>query len=487
MHVETPQSCCEFGIARVDITPPVGMYHRMWGAATHDCSEGVHRPLTATAIVFRAAPDAPGLAGDADRDQTLQVLIAVDHCLLASEQVVAIQQSAATLAGIDPTSIAITFSHTHAAGLLNSDREHLPGGELLGDYFESMTVAIADVVNEAVQSVEPAHVTYALGRCALAAHRDLFDDESQQWVCGYNPKGSVDDSVVVARVTNTAGQLLATCVHYACHPTTLAWDNRLVSPDFPGVMRETVEAHTSAPCVFLQGASGDVGPVRGFVGETATADQNGRELAFSALSALESMPAPATTFVYTGAVESGAVIGTWADQPLNATREQQVKRWQVARPIIPMPYREDRLTQDELVGERDSLIAQEEAARQANDEQLAADTRALVERETRKIARLKNLPDGDSYPYQAVLWRVGDAVWIAIQGEPYNVLQRELRSRFPDTMLVISTIANGWGPSYMPPQDTYGQGVYQESIAVLAPGSLESLIESLTTTIRELS
>ena len=51
-HLPTRQSRCRFGIAIDDITPPVGIYHRMWGAATHDRSEGVHRPLMATAMYF---------------------------------------------------------------------------------------------------------------------------------------------------------------------------------------------------------------------------------------------------------------------------------------------------------------------------------------------------------------------------------------------------------------------------------------------------
>ena len=33
------------GVARRDVTPPVGIYARMWGAAKHDQAEGVHKPL----------------------------------------------------------------------------------------------------------------------------------------------------------------------------------------------------------------------------------------------------------------------------------------------------------------------------------------------------------------------------------------------------------------------------------------------------------
>ena len=56
--LETPQSRCRLGLARVDVTPPVGIYHRMWGAASHDRATGVHRALTATALVFQ--PDTEG-------------------------------------------------------------------------------------------------------------------------------------------------------------------------------------------------------------------------------------------------------------------------------------------------------------------------------------------------------------------------------------------------------------------------------------------
>src|SRR5512138_2489796 len=40
------------GVAREDITPPVGIYARNWGAAAHDAAEGIHRPLTVTALAL---------------------------------------------------------------------------------------------------------------------------------------------------------------------------------------------------------------------------------------------------------------------------------------------------------------------------------------------------------------------------------------------------------------------------------------------------
>ena len=70
----------------------------------------------------------------------------------------------------------------------------------------------------------------------------------------------------MARVTSDAGQPLAIAVNYACHPTTLAWENTLISPDYIGALREVVETATACPCLFIQGASGDIGPREGFVG-----------------------------------------------------------------------------------------------------------------------------------------------------------------------------------------------------------------------------
>ena len=48
-----PEFRGRIGVARAEITPPIGIYARTWGSATHDQAEGVHRPLFATCLAFR--------------------------------------------------------------------------------------------------------------------------------------------------------------------------------------------------------------------------------------------------------------------------------------------------------------------------------------------------------------------------------------------------------------------------------------------------
>src|SRR5205814_204485 len=116
-------------------------------------------------------------------------------------------------------------------------------------------------------------------------------------------------------------------LNYACHPTTLAWENTLISPDYVGALREVVEAYTRAPCLFLQGASGNLGPRDGYVGDVKVADRNGRQLAFAALSAIETLPPPGTFFEYAGPVVSGAILGSWKHKPLTEAERKADAAW----------------------------------------------------------------------------------------------------------------------------------------------------------------
>ncbi len=470
--VTTPHSFCRFGLAKADVTPPVGIYHRMWGAATHDRSTGVHRPLEAAALAFAAHDDASGRAAF--------VLIALDHCLFWPPEMKRLKAAIAERSGVPERNTLITFSHTHGAGLMDPARKDLPGGELIEPYLEQLGETLGELVRRATSVLQPVVITYATGQCDLAQHRDHWDEVSQQFVCGFNPGGPVDDDVLAARITDTSGKLVATIVNYGCHPTTLAWENTLISPDYPGAMREVVKNATGAPCVFLLSPCGDVGPKEAQQGDVVVADRNGRQLGYAALSALESLPWPATQFTYRGPVISGATLGDWRHEQITDEQRRRASEFSVQRLAMPLPYRAERPTVAELEKERTQRLAEEQAALAAGDALTARDARALVERLTRAIAKWSALPTGTTYPYDVVVLKLGEAVWLTFEGEPYQLLQRELRRRFDGTPLMMSVIADGWGASYLVTKESYGKHIYQETVATLAAGCLETLIEGVS-------
>jgi hypothetical protein len=450
----------------------------MWGAATHDRATGIHRPLAATALAL--APQTEK-GPKTDARQSAQVVIAVDHCLFWPDEMAALRSSVCRATDLRSDHVHVALTHTHAAGLMDRSRADLPGGELIGPYLDHLAGQIADAAREAVENLQPASIVYGIGRCALAAHRDFWDADNNLFACGFNPCTPADDALLVARITDADARPLATVVNYACHPTTLAWQNTLISPDYVGAMRELVETATSAPCVFLQGASGDLGPRRGYSGDTALADRNGCELGYAVLATLETLGPAGSRFEYTGPVVSGATLGTWDYRPLEPDELCDKHRWQCARLTIELPYRPDLPSREETESQLARWRQEEQAAAGRGDSAHARDCRAQAERMTRQLSRLRSLPEGQNFPVPVSLWRLGDAIWIFLPGEYYNLLQRALRERFPRHPILVSTVTDGWLPGYVPTAETYGRGIYQESIALVAPGSLEKLIEVLQT------
>jgi len=472
--VKTPQTRCRAAVARSDITPPVGIYHRMWGAATHERATGVHRPLSATLLWLEPAGGEDAL-----------VLVSLDHCLFDTPDIALFQEAVGQAAGLRREQVHIAATHTHAAGLLSRSRAALPGGELIGPYLDGVANKLAALAAQAAGSRQPATIVYGTGRCALAAHRDYFDAERGQFVCGYNPGGTADDTLLVARITAESGTPLATFVNYACHPTTLAWQNTQISPDYVGALRETVEQATEAPCVFLQGASGDLGPREGFVGDPGVADRNGRQVGYAALAALESLPEAGTRFVYAGPVVSGATIGTWRHEPATSAERAGHAAWQVVSWNCELAYRADLPTLAAAQAELAACQAREAEEASRGQADAARHWHARVEQAQRQFWRLQSLPQ-PRFPLPITLARLGDAVWILVPGEHYQLLQTSLRKRFAPRPLVVATLTDGWQPGYFPPAATYGRGIYQEQIAVVAQGSAEQVLGEIEARVAKL-
>lgn len=214
------------------------------------------------------------------------------------------------------------------------------------------------------------------------------------------------------------GKVLGTVLNYACHPTTLAWQNDLIGPDYPGAAREVVENVLGAPCLFLQGASADLGPRHGYVGDTAVADSNGRQLGYAALSALEALPPPGALHAYAGPVISGATVGTWEWRALQPCQQESNSKFHHRHMDIPLSVHPGLPTRD---AEEASILHWEaalKAAEENSQDAEASDARAMAERSRRMLARLKGLPKDPKEPFllDAHVLKLGGAVWVIVQG-----------------------------------------------------------------------
>lgn len=436
----------KIGVARRPIDPPVGIYSRNWGAAKHDVATGRHKSMTLTALTIQE-----------NGGGTPMVLIAADLGWWRSKECEwRVRGPILKALELDPARLIFNLSHTHSGPSVSFGCADLPGGHLIAGYVDQVVSAAIEAIREALKTAQPTELAWTTGACDLAKNRDLPDPERPRVVCGYNPAESADATVLVGRVSAAGGRVLATLVNYACHPVTLAWQNTLISPDYVGAMRETVEAQTKAPCIFLQGCSGELAPAEEYTGDTAIADSNGRRLGFAALAALEGMLPAGSRLAYSGVVESGAPLATW-------TREQRTAPG----------------TLDARMGEVEFAVKPEYPPLAEIDRQLAeAKDRVLNERLRRKRSIRQGLGDGSRVRSPYWVWRVGDAYLFGQPMESYSWLQMEIRRRFPNRTIAAMNLVNG-SMAYLPPAGLYGLDLYQVWQTPFDRGCLERMFEAV--------
>ncbi len=228
------------GVARADITPPVGI--PMVGFAGRDAAAAVHDPLEATVLA----------ASDGD-DQLL--IVSLDLLQLTAESVACIRQKISTATGVAPTSIALACSHTHYGPSVNDHDV-----DLVDSYRTHLSHVLAGVCREAMDRCQPARMGVDWGASDIGINRRELRDS--RIVLGQNPSGPVDRSVGIARIDHANGQPIATVLNFACHPVSLGGRMAEISSGFPGKARRVVEEMTGTLSLYLQGACGDVNPIR---------------------------------------------------------------------------------------------------------------------------------------------------------------------------------------------------------------------------------
>ncbi len=434
----------QIGIAEIDITPPAGIYSRNWGAAKHDVAIGIHKPLKLTCISFQS---------DANSDPL--ILVSADLGWWKSiDDERWMRAAVLNSVSLDESRLIICLSHTHSGPVICRDDAAKPGGELIEPYLSHIRDCAINAVKTALSNALTATLTWKYGKCDLATNRDLAEEISERFIVGLNATSIADDTLLLGRVTDETGKIIATIINYACHPTTLAWENRLISPDYVGAMRELMELHTGSKCLFLQGASGDLAPAEQYVGDTEIADAYGRQLGYAALSILESMLPPKTKLSFAEVVESGAPLAIWKKTPYQPSSFISAEIVQVPFKLKPLP----------------SLKELEEQWQGCED-------RVLKERLRRKRNVRMSVGDGEVSKTPVWIWRVGDSLLIGQPNEAYSEFQEKLREALSPHAVVVMNIVNGH-IGYLPPCELYDKNIYAVWQTPYESGSLELLTET---------
>jgi hypothetical protein len=262
--------------------------------------------------------------------------------------------------------------------------------------------------------------------------------------------------LLVGRVCDSAGKVLLTIANYACHPTSLAWQNHLISPDWVGAFYQTVESVTGGLAMFLQGASGELQPARTYTDDLEIIRAQGRQLGYATLSVLEGMLPSGQQLEYDGVIESGAPLACWKTVSVPSNKKLYTRKVE-----IDLPLKEDLPTLENL-------------------EQQIADCkgRVLAERLTRKMHIRRKVGNGSTTKSPLWIWEVGDCIIFAAPNESYSLLQTSLRAHFANRAVAVINLANGSASGYLPPADLYEKDIYQVWQTPFAKGGLEKLIET---------
>jgi len=432
------------GVSSLDISPPVGIYSRNWGAATSNVAVGIHRPLQVKCLSIQTS-----------QNTSPYLILTMDLGWWKNmEDEKKLRSSILEKFDLEESNVLICLSHTHAGPVINSDDSDKEGGELIQPYLTFIQQEAIAAIEIALTHAEPSIIKWQYGMCDLATNRDLLDPDDQNgYLVGYNPLKAADNTLLVAVVRNKENKVIASLVNYACHPTTLAWQNQYISPDYIGAMCELVSNHTDdAPCLFLQGASGDLAPAVQYTGDLSIADQHGRQLGYAVLSTIESMDHHPSTIAYDSKVQSGAPLAV--HRPLDVPTSSFIRAIQVD---VEMMLK-DLPSLDEL----DSAL------------HMCKDP-VLKERLGRQRGIRKSLGEGSIFQSPLWVWRIGEVILLVQPNEAYSDYQIVLREMLHPTKVVLVNIANGYY-GYLPPAYMYDRNQYAVWQTPFDKGSLEELI-----------
>lgn len=296
------------GVARVNITPQGSQWMSGYGSRDH-ASEGKLTDLWAKAIVLE------------DSNGERVAAVTLDLVGLDRDTELAIRRGIQQRSGIPLANTALFCSHTHTGPVIGSNLKAMfsisdEDWAQIEAYTAQVIEHVVSIVEEAVDDLEPATVSWTSGHATFAVNRrNNIEAEVPALRAQGLLKGPVDYDVPVLAVRNADG-LKALLFGYACHATVLSFYDW--SGDYPGfAMMALEERHPGTQAMFWAGCGADQNPIPRRSVENAR--DYGTQLADAVEVALAGLQRPI----------SGSLATTYSEIPLGfaqlPTRERLVE------------------------------------------------------------------------------------------------------------------------------------------------------------------
>ncbi len=243
------------GFAQQNMTPARATPMWGYGDRHNALSVGVRDPLFAKAVVVDVGSEKLAIVGlDLGRSPR-------------DDQMERIRAAVKEQAGIGL--VMISGSHTHHGPVMELLDEVGKGKGIYDDavaYSAELELKIVDTILAAAKNVQDAKIGWATKVVNMNRNRHSKIE----------PKPT-DSELGVIRFDSVDGKPIAFVVNYAAHPTMLPSSDLRFSAEWPGQMEAAVEQALDAPCVFMQGASGDMSVKT--TSETNTIESFGKAMA----------------------------------------------------------------------------------------------------------------------------------------------------------------------------------------------------------------
>ncbi len=458
------------GVGRVEITPPLSAPHASWGAQVHVLPDGAEAALWATVLVVTDSGGETAAFAD------------LDLVIVSREESDAIRVAVAHAVSIAPTAVRLSVTHNHAGPPPSAWDWAAEGGDALRGYYAQLSAYVAGAARLAVRGLRPARIGVGAGASRVARNRRETAPDGRT-VTGVDPVGPIEPLVQVTRIDDRAGEPVAAIVGYTMHPTALGPSNRLVSPDWPGHMKRAVETLTGAPCLFAQGATGDIGPGEiGYTDDVRAVRRLGAAVGAEAARVWLETRLPTVTYRHSRIWESGAPLGVWEAVP-DEGPEPAVRTLacEVPLPVAALPpLAEAEADVRDAVGHLDALVR-----RGAPAAEVEAAT-FVAKRANMTLFRVRTFGGRETFPVALHLLRIGPAVFAGAECEPFHEIGTAIRARSPFPHTWFGGYTGGWF-GYVPTPEEYPRGGYEVYTSPYTPDAAAALVEGTVAALNELA